>query len=84
MKHKILITGKASGSCLSFSHFKNEIKDLMMLDNLDEETKEEYINEWYIFYREQDHYSVSDFVKRQFPSSEVNKNTHDFWVRTPK
>jgi hypothetical protein len=68
----------------SFRYFKDGMEKLMMLDNLDEETKDEYMNEWYILFKEQKHKTVSDFVEWQFQIDEVNENTHDFWKRSLK
>lgn len=65
----------------SFRYFNGEIEKLMMLDNLSEETKSEYINEWYIFFKEQKFKTVKEFVEFQFPITEVSENTHDFWKR---
>lgn len=65
----------------SFRYFKDGMEKLMMLDNLDEETKDEYMNEWYIMFKEQKHKTVVDFVEWQFPISEVNESTHDFCSR---
>ena len=69
-------------TCFSFRYFKDGIEKLMMLDNLDEETKDEYINDWYILFKEQKHKTVKDFVEWQFPIAEVNESTHDFWKRS--
>ena len=68
----------------SFRYFKDGMEKLMMLDNLDEETKDEYMNEWYIMFKEQKHKTVADFVEWNFPISEVNESTHDFWKRSLK
>lgn len=56
----------------------------MFLNNLDQETKEEYLNECYILFKEQGHETVEDFVEWQFPENEVNENTHAFWKRPLK
>jgi hypothetical protein len=71
-------------NCFSFKYFKEGIEKLMMLDNLDEETKEEYIHDWYILFKEQKFNNVSDFVECQFPINEVNENTHEFWKKSLK
>ena len=68
----------------SFRYFKDGMEKLMMLDNLDEETKDEYMNDWYILFKEQKHNKVADFVEWQFPIDEVNEDTHDFWKRSLK
>lgn len=68
----------------SFRYFKDEMEKLMMLDNLDEETKDEYMNEWYILFKEQKQKTVADFVEWQFPINEVNEDSHDFWKRSLK
>ena len=68
----------------SFRYFKDGMEKLMMLDNLDEETKDDYMNDWYILFKEQKHKTVSEFVEWQFPIGEVNESTHDFWKRSLK
>ena len=68
----------------SFRYFKDGMEKLMMLDNLDEETKDEQMNEWYILFKEQKHKTVADFVEWQFPIDEVNESSHDFWKRSLK
>jgi hypothetical protein len=68
----------------SFRYFKDGMEKLMLLDNLDEETKDEYMNDWYILFKEQKHKTVADFVEWQFPISEVNESTHNFWKRSLK
>jgi hypothetical protein len=68
----------------SFRYFKDGMEELMMLDNLDEETKDEYMNDWYILFKEQKHDTVADFVEWQFPIDEVNEDTHNFWKRSLK
>lgn len=66
----------------TFTSFVNEMVKLMMLDNLDEETKIDYMYEWYSLFKEQKHKTVKDFVEWQFPITEVNESTHDFWKRS--
>jgi len=70
-----------TNNLFSFRYFKEKIEELMMLNNLDDETKDEYINEWYVLFKEQKHATVKDFVDWQFDLSEVNENTHDFWKK---
>jgi hypothetical protein len=65
-----------------FTHFVNEMVKLMMLDNLDEETKIDYMYDWYSLFKDQKHKTVKDFVEWQFPATEVNESTHDFWKRS--
>jgi hypothetical protein len=66
----------------TFPSFVNEMVKLMVLDNLDEETKIDYMYDWYSLFKEQKHKTVKDFVEWQFPITEVNESTHDFWKRS--
>lgn len=65
----------------SFREFLIEMEKLMMLDNLDIETKHEYLNDWYSIFKEQKQDTVLSFVNQNFPLSEVNQNTHHFFKR---
>jgi hypothetical protein len=51
----------------------------MYLENLHDDLIEEYLNDWYILFKLQKHKDVIEFIEWQFPLSEVNENTHEFW-----
>ena len=63
----------------TFNSFKDEIKKSMYLENLHDDLIEEYLNDWYILFKLQKHKDVIEFIEWQFPLSEVNENTHEFW-----
>lgn len=79
------IRGMAKGAiernAFSFRYFKEGIENLMYLDRLTDEEKEDYTHEWYIIFKEQGHETVKEFVEWNFPKNEVNEDSHNYWKK---
>lgn len=65
-------------SFATFPVFRELMELIVNMDNLDLEEEEESINEWFELYKTMKIPDVVEWAKFHF--SEVNKNTHDFWL----
>lgn len=65
---------------MNFDLFKEQMYKFMFLDKVEsEERLDELMHDWYILFKEMKYDDVGEWVEFQFPWSEVNESTHDFW-----
>jgi hypothetical protein len=53
---------------------------IVNVDALDLEETKEYMNDWFLLYKETSYFDVIEWAKFHFDVSSVNRGSHNFWL----